>query len=49
LQNPLSEHLAGNQVELRGLIEEINHQTPEIQKWSAQVQNINTDFQKILK
>jgi molybdopterin-guanine dinucleotide biosynthesis protein A len=52
LQIPLGEHLAGNQLKLQGLIENINHQTLEIpSKWSAQVQNINTneDFQKILK
>ena len=52
LQIPLGEHLAGNQLKLRGFIEEINHQTLEVpNKWRAQVQNINTneDFQKILK
>jgi molybdopterin-guanine dinucleotide biosynthesis protein A len=48
----LEEHLAGNQLQLRALIDEVNHKTIEIpQKWIAHVQNINTDedYKKILK
>ena len=47
----LGEHLAGNQLKLRGVIDEVNHQTLEVpEKWSAQVQNINTDedYKKIV-
>jgi molybdopterin-guanine dinucleotide biosynthesis protein A len=47
----LGEHLAGNQLKLRGVIAEVNHQTLEVpEKWSAQVQNINTDedYKKIV-
>ncbi|MNX22671.1 putative molybdenum cofactor guanylyltransferase [compost metagenome] len=47
----LGEHLAGNQLKLRGVIAEVNHQTLKVpEKWSAQLQNINTeeDYKKIL-
>lgn len=47
----LGEHLAGNQLKLRGVINEVNHQTLMVpEKWSAQVQNINTeeDYKKIV-
>ena len=47
----LGEHLAGNQLKLRGVINEVNHQTLTVpEKWSAQVQNINTeeDYKKIV-
>ena len=47
----LGEHLAGNQLKLRGVIAEVNHQTLQVpEKWSAQVQNINTDedYKKIV-
>lgn len=46
----LGEHLAGNQLKLRDVIAEVNHQTLEVpSKWSKQVQNINTeeDYKKI--
>nr|WP_315185911.1 molybdenum cofactor guanylyltransferase [uncultured Flavobacterium sp.] len=46
----LGEHLAGNQLKLRDVIAEVNHQTLEVpSKWSEQVQNINTeeDYKKI--
>lgn len=37
------EHLAGNQLKLREVIEDVSHQTIEVpEKWSMQVQNINT-------
>jgi molybdopterin-guanine dinucleotide biosynthesis protein A len=48
----LGEHLAGNQLKLRDLIDEVSHNTITIpQKWIDQVQNINTDqeYKKILK
>lgn len=52
LRIPLGEHLAGNQLKLLDLVNEINHQTLEIpEKWSTQIKNINTDadYQKLLK
>jgi len=52
LRIPLGELLAGNQLKLQGLIDDINHQTLEVpKKWSDQVQNINTneDYKKLLK
>ncbi|TDD98305.1 molybdenum cofactor guanylyltransferase [Flavobacterium cellulosilyticum] len=52
LRIPLGEHLASNQLKLRGLIDDINHQTLQVPLiWSAQVKNINTnvEYQKILK
>jgi len=37
------EHMAGNQLKLRQVIEDVKHQTIEVpEKWSNQVQNINT-------
>lgn len=40
----LGEYIAGNQLKLCDVIEEVNHQTLEVpKKWMAQVQNINTD------
>lgn len=48
----LGEHLAGNQLKLRDVIAEIHPQTLKIpEKWSAQLQNINTqeDYKKIKK
>lgn len=47
----LGEHLAGNQLKLRDVVDEVNHQTLEVpKKWSAQVKNINTesDYKKLL-
>lgn len=52
LRIPLGELLAGNQLKLSSLVDDINHQTLEVpKKWSAQLQNINTneDYQKLLK
>ena len=52
LRIPLGEHLAGNQLKLRTLIEEINHQTLEVpKKWKKEIQNINTkeDYQNLIK
>ena len=48
----LGEHLAGNQLKLRDVIAEVHPQTLIIpEKWSAQLQNINTeeDYKKIQK
>jgi molybdopterin-guanine dinucleotide biosynthesis protein A len=48
----LGEHLAGNQLKLRDVIDEVNHQTLEVpEKWRTQLQNINTDedYKKIIK
>jgi molybdopterin-guanine dinucleotide biosynthesis protein A len=48
----LGEHLAGNQLKLRDVIAEVNVQTLTVPvKWSAQLQNINTeeDYKKIQK
>ncbi|MCG9791268.1 molybdenum cofactor guanylyltransferase [Flavobacterium algicola] len=37
------EHIAGNQLKLRRLIDELSHQTLDVpEKWSKQIQNINT-------
>lgn len=52
LRTLIGEHLAGNQLKLRDVIAEVNPQTLIIpQKWSAQLQNINTqeDYKKIQK
>ena len=52
LRTLLGEHLAGNQLKLRDVIAEVNPQTLIIPpKWSAQLQNINTqeDYKKIQK
>jgi molybdenum cofactor guanylyltransferase len=52
LKTILGEHLAGNQLKLRGLIDDVNHQTIKVpQKWVGQVQNINTDedYKNLLK
>lgn len=49
---PLGERLAGNQLKLRGLLEEINYQTLDIpEKWNNQIKNINTDedYKNLLK
>jgi molybdopterin-guanine dinucleotide biosynthesis protein A len=46
------EHMAGNQLKLRQVIEDVKHQTIEVpEKWSNQVQNINTqeEYQKLIK
>lgn len=46
------EHLAGNQLKLRQVIEDVKHQTIEVSKeWGNQVQNINTqeEYQKLIK
>jgi molybdopterin-guanine dinucleotide biosynthesis protein A len=48
----LGEHIAGKQLKLRNVIDEINAQTLIIpEKWSKQLQNINTeeDYKKIQK
>ena len=43
LRTLLGEHLAGNQLKLRDVIDEVNMQTLTVpEKWSDQVQNINT-------
>ena len=52
LRTLLGEHMAGNQLKLRDVIAEINPQTLMIpEKWSNQLQNINTeeDYKKIQK
>lgn len=46
------EHMAGNQLKLREVIEDVKHQTIEIpEKWNNQVQNINTpeEYQNLIK
>jgi molybdopterin-guanine dinucleotide biosynthesis protein A len=46
------EHLAGNQLKLRQVIEDVKHQTIEVpEKWSNQLQNINTqeEYQNLIK
>jgi molybdenum cofactor guanylyltransferase len=46
------EHMAGNQLKLRKVIEDVKHQTIEIpEKWNNQVQNINTpeEYQNLIK
>lgn len=46
------EHMAGNQLKLRQVIEDVKHQTIEVpEKWSNQVQNINTkeEYQNLIK
>ena len=46
------EHMAGNQLKLRRVIEDVKHQTIEVpEKWSNQVQNINTkeEYQNLIK
>lgn len=46
------EHLAGNQLKLRKVIEDVKHQTIEVpEKWSNQMQNINTqeEYQNLIK
>lgn len=48
----LGEHLAGNQLKLCSVIDEVNVQTLTVpDKWTAQLQNINTqeDYKKIQK
>jgi molybdenum cofactor guanylyltransferase len=52
LRTLLGEHMAGNQLKLRDVIAEVNVQTLIVpQKWSSQLQNINTeeDYKKIQK
>ncbi|PWA07728.1 molybdenum cofactor guanylyltransferase [Flavobacterium laiguense] len=46
------EHMAGNQLKLRQVIEDVKHQTIEVpEKWSNQLQNINTqeEYQNLIK
>jgi molybdopterin-guanine dinucleotide biosynthesis protein A len=46
------EHMAGNQLKLREVIEDVKHQTIEVpEKWSNQLQNINTqeEYQNLIK
>jgi molybdopterin-guanine dinucleotide biosynthesis protein A len=46
------EHMAGNQLKLRKVIEDVKHQTLEIpKKWNDQILNINTpeDYQNLIK
>jgi molybdopterin-guanine dinucleotide biosynthesis protein A len=46
------EHMAGNQLKLRQVIEDVKHQTLEVpEKWNNQVQNINTpeEYQNLIK
>jgi molybdenum cofactor guanylyltransferase len=52
LRIPLAELIAGNQLKLRSLIDDINHQTLIVpDKWKTLVQNINTEeeYKKIVK
>lgn len=52
LRTLLGEHLAGNQLKLSDVIDEVNVQTLMVPaKWSTQLQNINTkeDYKKIQK
>lgn len=52
LRTLLGEHLAGNQLKLSDVIDEVNVQTLVVpKKWSSQLQNINTeeDYKKIQK
>lgn len=47
----LGEHLAGNQLKLSDVIDDVNHQTLQVpKKWSTQLQNVNTDedYQNII-
>jgi molybdopterin-guanine dinucleotide biosynthesis protein A len=46
------EHIAGNQLKLRQVIEDVKHKTIEVpEKWRNQVQNINTqeEYQNLIK
>jgi molybdenum cofactor guanylyltransferase len=46
------EHIAGNQLKLLNIIEDVKHQTIEVpEKWSNQTQNINTqeEYQNLIK
>jgi molybdopterin-guanine dinucleotide biosynthesis protein A len=46
------EHMAGNQLKLRKVIEDVKHQNIEVpEKWSNQLQNINTqeEYQNLIK
>jgi len=46
------EHMAGNQLKLRQVIDDVKHQTIEIpEKWKYQILNINTpeDYQNLIK
>lgn len=46
------EHMAGNQLKLRKVIEDVKHQTLEVpEKWNHQLQNINTleEYQNLIK
>lgn len=46
------EHMAGKQLKLRKVIEDVKHQTLEIpEKWNNQIQNINTpeEYQNLIK
>jgi molybdopterin-guanine dinucleotide biosynthesis protein A len=46
------EHIAGNQLKLRQVIEDVKHQTIEVpKKWCNQLQNINTqeEYQNLIK
>ena len=48
----LGEAIAGNQLKLRSVVEEVDHQTLEVpEKWSRQTLNINTqeDYQNLIK
>lgn len=51
LRTLLGEHLAGNQLKLSDVIDEVNTQTLAVpEKWNSQLQNINTqeDYKKLL-
>lgn len=48
----LGEHMAGNQLKLKEVVEDVKHQTIEVpEKWVEQVQNINTqeEYQNLIK
>lgn len=52
LRIPLAECIAGNQLKLKSLIDDIDHQTLDVpSKWKVQLQNVNTqeEYKNIIK
>jgi molybdopterin-guanine dinucleotide biosynthesis protein A len=52
MRTVFGEHLAGNQLKLQEVIEDVMHQTIEVpEKWNDQVQNINTqeEYQNLIR
>jgi molybdopterin-guanine dinucleotide biosynthesis protein A len=52
MRNVFGEHLGGNQLRFRKVIEDVKHQTIVVpEKWSNQLQNINTqeEYQNLIK